>query len=258
MPPTLLYLLIEEQKKHPRALPHLRHLVFGGAPAAPEKVEDGRKVFGDVLATTFGQTEASTIATVLLGAEMADEKVRYSAGRACALARVAIMDSAGALQPPDVLGEIVVQGGLLMSGYLGMPEETARTLVDGWLHTGDVGYLDPQGFLFVKDRMRDVVITGGFNVYPSDVEAALARHPAVRECVVFGAPDAHWGERVEAAVEVKSGAEVSEEELIAFAKRQLGSVKAPKFVHVVSALPRSPVGKVLRREARLHFAKPQA
>lgn len=250
VPPTLLYLLIEEQKARPRALAQLRHLIFGGAPAAPEKIEEALRVFGNVLESSFGQTEASTIATALCAADLADPRSRCSAGRAGALSRVAIMDAQGRLQPPGATGEIVVGGDLLMNGYLGMPEETARTLVDGWLHTGDVGYLDERGFLFVKDRIRDVVITGGFNVYPSDVEAALTRHAAVHECVVFGMPDPHWGERVEAAVELKPQAQATAEELIEFARQQVGSVKAPKRIHLLPALPRSPVGKVLRREAK--------
>ena len=254
VPPTLLYMLIEEQRARPRRLPRLRHLIFGGAPATPEKIDEARQVFGDVLETTFGQTEASTIATALRARDMKDERVRYSAGRAGTLVRVATVDAAGRRLPSGELGEIVVTGDLLMNGYLGMEDETAKVLVDGWLRTGDVGDPDERGYLFVKDRIRDVVITGGFNVYPSDVEAALARHPAVHECVVFGVSDAHWGERVEAAVELRGGASALPEDIIAFAKDLLGSVKAPKMIHIVDSLPRSPVGKVLRREVKAMLA----
>lgn len=249
IPPTLLYQLIDEQKVRPRNL-KLRHLVFGGAPTAPERIDEGIQVFGPVLETTYGQTEASTIATALSATQMADKSARYSAGVCGPLVRVAILDRSGQSVPVGGSGEIVVSGDLLMSGYLGMPEETAKTLVGGWLRTGDVGYIDDKGHLYVKDRIRDVVISGGFNVYPSDVEAALAKHPAVRECVVFGIPDSHWGERVECALELKPGTHVNADELIEFAKTLVGSVKAPKRVHVVEQLPRSPVGKVLRREAK--------
>jgi fatty-acyl-CoA synthase len=254
VPPTLLNMMIHEQRTAPRPLKHLRHVIFGGAPTAPERIEEGRKVFGDVLETTYGQTEASTIATALRASEMADERVRYSAGRACLLSRVAVMAPDGALLPPGESGEIVVSGDLVMNGYMAMPEESAKTLVDGWLHTGDIGYLDERGYLFVRDRIRDVVISGGFNVYPSDVEAALGKHPAVHEAVVFGVPDSHWGERVEAAVELRPGMTAAENELIAFMKELIGSVKTPKRVHIVELLPRSPVGKVLRREAKAMFS----
>jgi acyl-CoA synthetase (AMP-forming)/AMP-acid ligase II len=140
-----------------------------------------------------------------------------------------------------------------MKGYMGMPEETAATLKGGWLYTGDVGYLDEGGRLFIKDRLRDVVISGGFNIYPSDIEAALARHPDVSDSVVFGVPDPKWGERVEAAVQLRSGSGSSAEDLVAFARTQVGAVKAPKVVHLVSTLPKSPVGKVLRREVKAMF-----
>jgi acyl-CoA synthetase (AMP-forming)/AMP-acid ligase II len=135
-----------------------------------------------------------------------------------------------------------------------MPEESSRTVVNKWLHTGDVGCLDARGYLYIKDRIRDVVISGGFNVYPSDVEAALDCHPAVRESVVFGVADAHWGERVEAAVELHPGVVATENDLLVHARELLGAVKTPKRIHVVETLPRSPVGKVLRRQARLWFA----
>jgi acyl-CoA synthetase (AMP-forming)/AMP-acid ligase II len=249
VPPTLLYLLIDEQKRCPRSL-NLRHLVFGGAPTTPERIDEGILVFGPVLETTYGQTEASTIATALSASQLADKDARYCAGTRGPLVRVEVMGADGKVLLPGETGEIVVAGDLLMSGYLEMPEETSKTLIGGWLHTGDVGYIDDKGRLFVKDRIRDVVITGGFNVYPSDVEAALAKHPGVRECVVFGIPDAHWGERVECALELKPGTSVQAEELVEFAKSLVGSVKAPKRVHIMAQLPRSPVGKVLRREAK--------
>ena len=161
------------------------------------------------------------------------------------------MDREGRILGPGETGEIVARGPLMMNGYYRMPEETARTIVDGWLHTGDIGYVDERGYLFLKDRLRDVVITGGFNVYPIDVEGALIRHPAVRECVVFGVPDEKWGERVEAALELVQGTEACEEDIVAFARKLVGPVKAPKRIHISLELPRSPVGKVVRAEARV-------
>jgi acyl-CoA synthetase (AMP-forming)/AMP-acid ligase II len=123
-----------------------------------------------------------------------------------------------------------VRGDLVMTGYFNMPDETAKTLKDGWLHTGDLGVFDDRGHLFLRDRLREVIITGGFNVYPSDVETVLSQHPAIAECAVIGIPDDHWGEAVHAAVEAKPGMQIDPMDVIAFVKAELGSVKTPKKV----------------------------
>jgi acyl-CoA synthetase (AMP-forming)/AMP-acid ligase II len=127
-----------------------------------------------------------------------------------------------------------------------MPEKTAETIIDGWLHTGDRGLIDERGFLYLKDRLKDIVITGGFNVYPVDVENALSQHPAVHECLVFGLPDEKWGETVQAAVQLHPGKTADAAELIAFVRNLLGPVQTPKQVHFYESLPRSNVGKLLK------------
>lgn len=254
VPPTLLYKLTEAAADRPRSFPALRHLVYGGAPCPPDKIRAAQRVFGPVVEVVYGQTEASTIATAMRAADLEEERNLESVGPSCGLTRVAVVDPQGAVLPAGAHGEIVIGGDLLMNGYLDMPEVTAETIRNGWLHTGDVGYLDERGYLYIKDRLRDVVISGGFNVYPSDVEAALARHPDVREALVFGVPDDVWGERVEAAVELRPGATADAEALLAFARTQVGAVKAPKRIHVLAELPRSAVGKTLRREARALLA----
>lgn len=137
-----------------------------------------------------------------------------------------------------------------MKGYYKDPQRTAEAIVDGWLHTGDVGFLDGEGYLHITDRKKDVIITGGFNVYSAEVEAVLNGHRAVRDCAVIGVPDEKWGEAVKAVVELNPGAPASSDELIDHCKATLGSVKAPKTVEFVEVLPRSSVGKVLRREIR--------
>ena len=126
----------------------------------------------------------------------------------------------GRLLPPGEVGEVVARGDLLMGGYWKLPEKTAQTLVDGWLHTGDRGLIDERGYLYLKDRLKDMVITGGFNVYPVDVENALGQHPAVHECAVFGVPDDKWGEAVQAAVQLRPGMQAQEAELIAFVRER--------------------------------------
>jgi len=137
-----------------------------------------------------------------------------------------------------------------MKGYYKQPEKTAEAIVDGWLHTGDIGHLDAEGFLHITDRRRDMIISGGFNVYPSEVEQVLWTHPDVLDCAVIGVPDPMWGEAVKAVVELKPGAKTDAEELIALCKSRLGSVKAPKSVDFIASLPRSLVGKVLKKTLR--------
>lgn len=249
LPPTLLYKLIDEQKAHPRDVSALKHLIWGGAAASVVRLKEAGEVFGPVVEVVYGQTEAPLILTYGRADEMTGERLA-SVGRAGPLAEVAILDPDGRRLPPGEMGEICGRGDLLMVGYRDMPEETARTVVDGWLRTGDAGMFDEDGFLYIKDRIRDVVITGGFNVYPSDVEEALAGHPAVSEVVVFGVPDDHWGERLEAAVEMRPGLTATQQDIVAHCRERLGPVKTPKHVHIVASLPRSPVGKVQRREAR--------
>jgi acyl-CoA synthetase (AMP-forming)/AMP-acid ligase II len=138
-----------------------------------------------------------------------------------------------------------------MSGYLDRADLTADVIIDGWLHTGDLGVIDHRGYVFIRGRLREVINSGGFKIFPGDVESALGRHPAVAECCVFGVEDAKWGEMVQAAVRLTPGVVVNGAELIAFVKEQLGSVKAPKVVHFVAELPRNAAGKVSRAAVRL-------
>jgi len=250
LPPTLIYMMMQCMEQRPHHFEHLRLLIYGAAIMPPEKIRRARALFGPVIATNYGLTEAPQIITALTPGEGADESTIASVGTASFMTRVAIMNAAGAILPAGEQGEIVVNGDLVMSGYLDNPEQTAEALVDGWLHTGDVGYLDDRGFLYLKDRLKDVIISGGFNVYPSDVEAALVAHPAIHECVVFGLPDEKWGEAVQVAVALRDGAAASAEDIIGFAKQQVGSVQAPKAVHFLDELPRSSVGKVQRRHVR--------
>ena len=143
-----------------------------------------------------------------------------------------------------------MRGDLVMKGYYKQPELTAETLRNGWLHTGDIGYLDEGGYLHISDRKKDLIISGGSNVYPSDVERVFAAHPSVQECAVVGIPDDDWGERVVAFVELRPGSEDSAEELAGWGRERLGSVRAPKQVHIVPDLHRTPAGKILKADLR--------
>lgn len=250
LPPTVIYNLLAEPGVTERRYPGLKHLIYAGAPMRVDQIRAARRVFGPVLETTFGQTESPQIISFQRAEDFGDDANLESVGRAAPLNRVEIMDPEGRVLPPDTEGEIVVKGDIVMKGYLDLAEETAKTIVDGWLHTGDMGVIDGRGHLFIKGRRREVIISGGFNVYPADVEGALGRHPSVKECVAFGVEDEKWGERVEAAIELHDGAPADMAALSAFVREQLGPIKTPKAIHAVTALPRSAVGKVLRGEAK--------
>ncbi|GAA5154307.1 long-chain fatty acid--CoA ligase [Amycolatopsis dongchuanensis] len=256
LPPTVIYGLLDHPALDSTDLTSLRCLWYGAAPMSPTRLEEALVRIGPVLGQLFGQTEAPNMISTLAPAEhfhedgtIARERLS-SAGRPTPLTQVAVMDAAGALLPRGARGEIVVRGPLVMAGYHEDAEATAAASKYGWHHTGDVGYLDEENYLHIVDRMKDMIITGGFNVYSAEVEQALRAHPAVQDCAVLGLPDDKWGERVTAVVQLRPGREVAAGELVAFVKERLGSVKTPKQVEIWPDLPRSKIGKVLKPEIR--------
>jgi len=249
-PPTLLYSLIESAEVRELDTRSLRHVIYSAAPMPPQRIRDCQRVLGPVIETAYGQVEAPQIIAAMRADELMIDENLGSVGRPSSVVTVGIMSSDGTLFDDGETGEIVVSGPLLMTGYLDKPEDTSRAIVDGWLHTGDLGMIDDRGYLFIRGRLREVINTGGFKVFPGDVEAALAKHPVVEECSVFGVADAKWGEAIHAAVRLSRGAVVNAAELMAFVKAELGSVKAPKVIHFVSELPRNAAGKVSRAAVR--------
>ena len=249
-PPTMVTMLVDAARSENVRTPSLRNVIYGGAPMRPARIREAQEAFGPVIAGTYGQTEAPQIITNLSAADLMHEENLASAGKPSLFTDVGIMDEDGNLLSAGEQGEIVVRGDLVMTGYFNMPDKTAETIIDGWLHTGDLGVFDQRGHLFLRDRLREVIISGGFNVYPSDVETVLSQHPAVTECAIFGVPDDHWGEAVHAAVEVKPGMKLDPAQVIAFVKGELGSVKTPKVVHVFETMPKSAVGKILKANIR--------
>ena len=183
-----------------------------------------------------------------------DETRLASAGFPAPLVAVAILDEEGTPVPAGTRGEVCVRGPLVMAGYYRNPDATADASAHGWHHTGDIGYLDDDGLLFIVDRAKDMIITGGFNVYSAEVEQALMAHDAVRDCAVVGLPDDKWGEKVTAVVLLRDGASTTPGELIDFVKSRIGSVKAPKQIEVWPDLPRSTVGKILKTDIRSALA----
>ena len=257
LPPTVIYRLLDiPDLKNKVDFSSLRYLMYGAAPMSVEKLKLAIEIIGPVMMGGYGQTEApASIAYLAPDAHFIDGKLApderlSSVGRPNALVRVEIMDDARRILGPGETGEICVRGDLVMKGYYKAPEKTAETIVDGWLHTGDVGHIDAAGFLHITDRKKDMIISGGFNVYPSEVEQVIWGHPAVRDCAVIGVPDEAWGEAVKAVVELNAGQQCDAAELISLCKQKLGSVKTPKTIDFVSTLPRSPVGKVLKKELR--------
>ena len=256
LPPTLIYLLLDHPALPGADLSSLRCLWYGAAPMSTSRLEQAIKVMGPVLGQLFGQTEAPMMISTLAPRDHVYPdgtlaRSRFaSAGRPTPLTTVAIMDEAGRLLPPGERGEIVVRGPLVTPGYYKNPTATAEASRHGWHHTGDVGYLDDDNYLYIVDRLKDMIITVGFNVYSAEVEQALLAHPAVLDCAVVGLPDDKWGERVTAVLQLHPGHEVNADEIRAFVKDRVGSVKAPKQVEVWPDLPRSRVGKVLKTDGK--------
>lgn len=259
LPPTAIYRLLD----HP-ALAHtdcssLRHFLYGAAPMSVARLRDALRAFGPVMTQCYGQTECHSMISALLPRDhyrdgaVADDRRLASCGRPSLGTTVEIVDEQGQRLAPGSVSEIRVHSDLMMSGYFRNPEATAAVLRDGFIYTSDIGFVDNEGYLHLVDRKRDIIISGGFNVYPSEVEQVLASHPAVAECAVVGAPDADWGERVTAVVELRAGAAATPAELQAFCRERLGGVRSPKVVEIWPQLPRSAIGKVLRRDIRAAY-----
>lgn len=259
LPPTVIYRLLEMPGIEKRDFSSLKYFIYGAAPMSTEKLRRAIEVFGPVMFQGYGQAEAPSAIAFMRPEEhfrdgkIADDARLSAAGRPAPLVRVEILDDSGKILPTGEVGEICVRGDLLMAGYYKAPDKTAETIIDGWLHTGDVGYLDSEGFLHITDRRKDMIITGGFNVYPSEVEQVVWTHPAVQDCAVIGIPDADWGEAVTAVIELNQGAQATEDEILAYCRPKLGGIKTPKKVVFVDALPRSANGKVLKKDVREPF-----
>jgi len=259
LPPTVIYTLLGAPDLRARDFSSLRYFIYGAAPMSVERLREAIAVFGPVMTGVYGQMEAFASISFLHPEEhfrdgaVAEDARLTSCGRPSPLVRVTIQDADNRPVPTGETGEICVTGDLLMKGYYQAADKTAETIIDGWLHTGDIGHLDAEGFLHITDRKKDMIITGGFNVFPSEVEQVIWAHPAVQDCAVIGVPDEKWGEAVKAVVELKPGAQVDADTLIGLCKEQLGSVKAPKSVDFLANLPRSPNGKVLKKDIRAPY-----
>ena len=259
LPPTAIYMLLAHPRVRDADLSSLEYISYAGAPMSLDRLKEAIAVLGPVMNASFGQTEAPMCVTAMPPHEHLDSDGELahpgSCGRPNLLSIVEIMDDEGNILPPGERGEIVVRGPLVMAGYYRNPEATAEVSAFGWHHTGDIGVRDDAGWFYVVDRKKDMIISGGFNIYPAEVEQALMAHPAVQDCAVIGVPDEKWGEAVVAVVEPRLGAEVDIDDLLASAREVLGPVKTPKRIELMASLPRTNAGKVSRAELRkAHWA----
>jgi acyl-CoA synthetase (AMP-forming)/AMP-acid ligase II len=256
--PTQIIKLLEEHNPGEFDLSSLKAICYGGAPIYVEQLKQAVRTFGPVFAQIYGQGEAPITITgldarrhaELMAAE--DERIG-SAGTIRTDVEARVVDLEDRELPPGEPGEIVARGDIVMAGYWNDPEATAEALRGGWLHTGDIGVFDERGYLFLLDRAKDMIITGGNNVYPREVEEVIVEHPGVANAVVLGVPHEYWGEAVHAVVVLEPGARLSADDLIAHCGGSLAGYKKPKSVEFVDELPVSGYGKVLRRELRERY-----
>lgn len=248
---TMLERMLDARGKQPYP-PTLRAVLLGGGPAPRPLLERCARL-GVPVIQTYGMTETASQAATLAPSDAL--RKLGSAGRPLLPVELRI-EQEGQPAPPGTIGEILVRGPTVTPGYANRPEATAHALRDGWLHTGDLGYLDDDGYLYVVDRRDDLIISGGENVYPAEVEAVLRAHPAVADAAVVGLPDAHWGQRVAAAVVVRPGQQLSAEELLRFCEARLARYKLPRELRFVAELPRNAAGKVLRHALRDAWLSP--
>lgn len=238
-------------------LSRVKQIWYAASPMPLELLRKGIDRFGPIFGQGYGQSESGPDIAILstqwhdvLDKPPEEQRVLASCGQPCLWVHARIVDERGDDVEPHAVGEIIVQSKSIMQGYWHMEEETARTVVDGWVHTGDMGYYDEKGFMYIVDRKKDVIITGGENVYPREVEEVLYRHPAVQEVAVIAVPDDVWVESVHAEIVLKEGQQATIEEIVTFCKENLARFKAPRSVVFVPALPKNPQGKILKREIR--------
>jgi fatty-acyl-CoA synthase len=230
-------------------------LMYGAAPMSPARIREALAVFGPVLAQGYGQTEAPNTILTLTREDHArgNDECLSSAGRPYPGLRVALLDDTCNEVETGAVGEICVRGPLVMSGYWKQPELTAEALRGDWLHTGDLAWQYAEGYYYIVDRKKDMIISGGFNVFPKEIEDILTAHPAIASAAVIGVPDPVWGEAVKALVVPRSGARPNADELIALVKQKKGAIYAPKSIDVVDTIPVTVLGKPDKKALRASY-----
>ncbi|WP_262173921.1 class I adenylate-forming enzyme family protein [Saccharococcus sp. Marseille-Q5394] len=254
--PTMVNLMIQHPNFNPAKLSTLKTINMAGSAIAASKLAQALSLAGPIFAQTYGQVEAPMCITMMPKNEMSNRL--ESCGRTGLFVDMKIVDDEGNVVADGEVGEIICKGSLVMQGYWNNKQATEETLKDGWLHTGDLGWKSAEGYLHIVDRKKDVIISGGVNIYPREVEEVLNLHTGVKETCVIGVPDEKWGENVIAYVVLNSTAEVTKEELINLCIENMASFKKPKEIHIVDELPKSSYGKILKRELRSKYEEVKA
>jgi acyl-CoA synthetase (AMP-forming)/AMP-acid ligase II len=254
--PVMLYKLLDAYPLQTYDLSSLKQIIYGGSPISRPRLVQALDVFGEKLSQLYGQAEVPMCLTTLSREdhriEGTEEEIKRleSAGKPCTNVEIKIVDDDGKELGFGEKGEVAARGEHIMTGYWKMPEATAETLKDGWVYTGDMGYMDSKGFVFLVDRKKDVIISGGFNIFPAEVEKIIITHPNVQEASVIGVPDDNWGEAVKAFVVLKPGTAATAEEIISFCKEGGLGFRAPKSIDFIDEIPRNPYGKVDKNRLR--------
>lgn len=251
MVPAVILFVMQQPNIAEADLSSVRQVIYGASPIAEELLVQAAAKFKCDFIQVYGLTETTAGGTHLKPADHAPERDKLrSCGLPNAGIEIRIVDEAGQNVAQGEVGEIIMRGASIMKGYWNKPDATAEAVKDGWFYTGDAGFLDAEGYVFIYDRVKDMIVSGGENVYPAEVENALFAHPDIADVAVIGVPDEKWGEAVKACVVMAEGKRLAEDEIIAFARERIAGYKLPKSVDFVTALPRNPSGKILRRELR--------
>lgn len=256
--PAMLLAMLGESNAEEADLSSLRHVIYGASPIPIELLKRALQVFRHTnFFQVYGLTETTGVITVLGPEDHSMQKpgVMKSCGRPVHGVELRIVAAGGGAQPVGEVGEILCRTTQNMKGYWKRPEDTSKALKDGWLHTGDAGYLDEEGYLYIHDRLKDMIVSGGENVYPAEIESALYGHPDIRDVAVIGVPDDRWGEAVKALVVLKPDCTADAGRILQYARERLAGFKIPKSIEFVADLPRNPSGKILKRALRERFWK---
>lgn len=258
MVPAMINMVLAEPSLASADLSSLKTLAYGAAPMAPARIREAWERIGPILSQGYGASESTSGVTRLSTADHADALANRperlaSCGRAMGETEVRVVNERGEEVSGDEIGELVIRGEDVFQGYWGEPELTREVLIDGWLHTGDLARVDEEGFIYLVDRKKDMIISGGFNVYPTEVEATLYQHPDVMEACVISVPDATWGESVKAVVTLWPGRELSAADLIAHCRAHIADYKTPRSIDFVSELPKNASGKLARKLVRERY-----
>jgi fatty-acyl-CoA synthase len=252
--PTMIYVLMDHPRTRQADLSSIESIIYASAPMSPTRLEEALELFGPVMMQCYGQTECIHLTMLRKEEHRLDKPERLaSCGRPPAGIRMALLDEQGREVPRGEIGEVCIRGQAIMRGYWNRPEQTEEALRGGWLHTGDLAYCDDEGFYYLVDRAKDMIISGGFNVYPREVEDVLTAHPAVAMAAVIGVPDEKWGEKVVAVIVPRPGESVDAQEMISLVKDKKGAIMAPKQVDFVDSLPQTALGKTDKKALRKQY-----